>query len=141
MPPSLTDDVTEPRLGSKPRLSWRQKFQAAFRGVKLGVRGHSSFSVHFFCTALVLATAIALGCGPIEWCLLLFAIGLVMVAELFNSAVETLFHSLDPETRSRGWPALDVAAGAVLVASLTAATVGAIVFGRKLLAILNAAGP
>jgi diacylglycerol kinase len=117
---------------ARRRRSWRNKFRAAFRGVKLGVRGHSSFSIHIFFTAMVIAAAIVLRCGPLEWCILLGCIGLVMIAELFNSAMETLFRGLDEATRERAWPALDIAAGAVLLASITAAVLGAIVFLRQL---------
>lgn len=115
----------------KPRR-WRDKFREAFRGVKLGVRGHSSFSVHFFFAALVLAAALALGCDRTEWCLLVGCVGLVFVAELFNSAIETLFHGLDAEAKGRIHGCLDIAAGAVLTASGTAAVVGTIVFGSRL---------
>ena len=118
------------------RRRWRDKFRDAFRGVKLGVRGHSSFFVHFFFTALVLAAAIVLRCEPLEWCLLLGCIGLVLTAELFNSALETLFRGLDEATKARVWPALDIAAGAVLLASLFAAGIGALVFGLRLAARL-----
>src|SRR5712692_7373872 len=102
------------------RRSWRAKFGDAFRGLKLGVRGHSSFFVHFFFTALVVAAAIVLHCAPLEWCLLLGCIGMVLVAELFNSALETLFRGLDDATKARVWPCLDIAAGAVLLASFFA---------------------
>src|SRR3954466_15704986 len=89
----------EPR--PKKRRRWRDKFREAFRGVKLGVRGHSSFSVHFFFAALAVATALVLDCGLIEWCLVIGCIGLVITAELVNSAIETLFHGLDPESKAR----------------------------------------
>ncbi len=125
-------DVDAPR----PRRSWRQKFAAAFRGVKLGVRGHSSFFVHFFFAALVLAAAWVLGCEVWQWCVLLGCIGLVLTAELFNSAVETLFRGLDEATKERVWPALDIAAGAVLLASLTASVIGTIIFVSRLVACL-----
>jgi diacylglycerol kinase len=114
------------------RRCWRDKFRVAFRGLKLGVRGHSSFSVHFFFTALVIAAAIVLRCDPLEWCLLLGCIGFVLTAELINSAVETLFRGLDEATKARVWPSLDIAAGAVLLASIVAAIIGAIVFLRRL---------
>jgi len=123
------DDETPPQ---RPRRSWRAKFRAAFRGMKLGVRGHSSFSVHFFFTAMVVAAAIVLQCDPTEWCILIGCIGLVLIAELFNSAVETLFRGLDETSKSQSWPALDIAAGAVLLASITAAIIGGIVFLRQL---------
>src|SRR6266852_5096451 len=122
------DPVETPR----PRRSWRAKFHAAFRGLKLGIRGHSSFFVHFFFTALVVAAAVVLRCDVLEWCLLLGCIGMVLTAELFNSAVETLFRGLDETTKSRAWPCLDISAGAVLMASLFAVLVGGIVFLRRL---------
>ena len=65
------------------------------------MRGHSSFFVHFFFTALVLAAGFALRCTPTQWCLLLGCIGLVLTAELFNSAVETLFRGLDEQAQAR----------------------------------------
>jgi diacylglycerol kinase len=116
----------------KRRRRWRDKFRVAFRGIKMGIRGHSSFAVHFFFTALVLAAAVSLRCGVLEWCLLLGCIGMVLTAELFNSAVETLFRGLDQPTRERVWPCLDIAAGAVLLASVVAAVIGSIVFLRQL---------
>jgi diacylglycerol kinase len=121
----------------KPHRRWRDKFREAFRGVKLGVRGHSSFSVHFFFAALVLAAAFALNLDWFEWCLVLGCVGAVIAAELFNSAIETLFHGLDVETKSRIRGCLDIAAGAVLAVSITAATIGLIVFGRKILILTH----
>ena len=116
----------------KPPRSWRTKFGDAFRGLKFGIRGHSSFSVHFFFAALVIAAAIVLRCTLLDWCLLLGCIGLVLTAELFNSAVETLFRGLDEATGERTWPCLDIAAGAVLLASITAAAIGTLVFLHRL---------
>src|SRR5262245_25100173 len=84
-----------------PRRRWRDKFGEAARGVKLGVRGHSSFFVHFFFAALTLAAAAVLQCALVEWCVLVGCIGGVLTAELFNSALETLFHGLDAGTKQR----------------------------------------
>lgn len=126
----------EPSRRKKPRR-WRDKFREAFRGVKLGVRGHSSFFVHFFFAALTLTAALVLQCDLLEWCLVTGCIGLVITAELFNSTIETLFHGLDTETKGRIHGCLDIAAGAVLVAGLTAAVIGILVFGRHILLILH----
>jgi diacylglycerol kinase len=125
---------TEPGNLPQPKAPrpWSHKFGDAFRGLKLGIRGHSSFFVHFFFGALVLAAGVILGCELVEWCLLLLCIGMVLTAELFNSAVETLFRGLDDETKDRTWRCLDIAAGAVLLASIAAALVGSIVFLNRL---------
>src|SRR5690349_15768169 len=118
--PALPPFAAQPPAGEAAprRKKWRDKFRVAFLGLKLGIRGHSSFAVHFFFTALVLVAAAALHLELLEWCLILGCIGLVLVAELFNSAIETLFRGQDEPTRARTWPALDIAAGAVLLASL-----------------------
>jgi diacylglycerol kinase len=123
-------------FSAKPRRLWRDKFRESLRGIKLGFRGHSRFFVHFFFAALVMATAIVLPCEPLEWCLLLGCIGLVLTAELFNSALDILCRGLNEVSRSRVRHCLDIAAGAVLLASITAAIIGAIVFLPKVAAML-----
>jgi diacylglycerol kinase len=133
----MTTDPTPDRPEApRPRRTWAAKFGTAWCGLKLGVRGHSSFSVHFFFAALVAAAATVLQCDLVQWCLLIACIGGVLTAELFNSAVETLFRGLDAETRERAWPALDISAGAVLLASLTASAIGLVVFASRLAACL-----
>jgi diacylglycerol kinase len=135
-PASEIQDSLELLPRTKLRRSWRAKFGDAFRGLKLGIRGHSSFFVHFFFAALVLAAGIVLHCGPVEWCILLGCIGIVLTAELFNSAIETLFHGLDPAARARNHACLDIAASAVLMASIVAAVIGILVFSSRLLDLL-----
>src|SRR5947209_15362125 len=143
MEPSLAPPlVSQPELAPpRPRLGWGGKFQVAFRGLKFGVRGHSSFFVHFFFAALVLAAAVALRCSVNQWGILVLCIGLVLTAELFNSAVETLFRGLDEATKQRSWQALDIAAGAVLLASLFASVIGSLVLVNRLAAMLNLSFP
>ncbi len=132
--PSLQPMVPGEDEGNGPRARrpWRQKFGAAGRGIKLGIRGHSSFFVHFFFAALVVVAAIVLRCELVEWCLLLLCIGLVLTAELFNSALEIMFRGLDEATRERCWRCLDISAGAVLLASITTAVIGSLIFLNRL---------
>jgi diacylglycerol kinase len=135
-PTPLLEEPPEPSGARKPRRTWKRKFHDACKGLKYGVRGQSSFFVHFFFTALVIAGAIVLRCEVLEWCLLLGCIGMVLVAELFNSAVETLFKGLDEAGKQRSWQALDISAGAVLLASGFAAAIGCLVFLHRLGVIL-----
>lgn len=128
---------SDPSFAPKPKpRPWDDKFAAAFRGAKLGIRGHSSFSVHFFFAALVIAFAVACQCTIWEWCLLILCIGLVITTELVNSAIETLVRGFPPEQRKPFWPALDVAAGAVLVASGFAAVIGLAILVPRFLSFL-----
>ncbi len=131
----MTDEspVQSDRAPPPRRRSWRAKFQDAFRGIKLGVRGHSSFFVHFFVTAVVIAAAATLRMDLVEWCILLGCITAVIAAELFNSAFEILCRVIEIEKHPNGKQPLDIAAGAVLATTIGAAIVGGIIFVAQLI--------
>lgn len=128
--PSTPSPDRSGQIGARRR--WRDKFLNALRGLRTGVQGHSSFFVHFFFTALVVAAALAMGMSVVEWAILLACVSLVLMAELFNSALETLVRSLDREPARALRDTLDIAAAAVLVAALGAALIGGLLFLRRL---------
>jgi diacylglycerol kinase len=97
------------------------------------MRGHSSYAVLFFYAVLTLAAAAVLRCPALEWGLLIGALGLVLTAELFYSALVKLGEALPAEQAT---PATHIAMGAVLVASGTALAIGITVFLPKLSALL-----
>lgn len=111
----------------RPPLSWLGKFKVAFRGVYFGIAGQTSFVVHFTAMTFVIVLAIILKLDWMSWSILLLCMGLVITAELLNSAIEVLFRGFPPDIQDRSWKALDIAAGAVLAASIFAAIVGCIV--------------
>ena len=82
----------------------------------------------------VLILALLLRFNVTEFCILIFAIGFVMVSELFNSVIE---FSLDAYYRNKYSTlvkmAKDMAAGGVLIATITSISIGVILFGNKLL--------
>jgi len=112
--------------------SWITKFRDAFRGVKAGVRGQSTFFVHFFAAAAVVAAGVVLRVDLVEWCLLLLCITIVLAAEMFNSALESMAKAITHESHPHLGNSLDIAAAAVLVASIGASIVGAIIFADRL---------
>ena len=120
-----------------PANSWVRKFRCAFRGAKLGVRGQSSFFVHFFMAAAVVAAGLALSVTLVEWCVLLACITIVLTAEMFNSALERFAKTVEPRPNAHVRDALDIGSGAVLVASVGAAVIGAVIFLNRLAQILN----
>ena len=65
---------------------------------------------------------------------LVFAVGLVLMAEIFNTAIESLARAPGSRRHPRFRDALDMASAAVLLAAITAAVIGVIVFGSRLLA-------
>jgi diacylglycerol kinase len=116
---------------------WRRKFADAGRGLKVAAGTQSSVRAHLAAAALVVAAAAGFGCSAGEWAVLLLSAGMVLTAELLNTAVELLFRGLPQADRDRVFHSLDVAAGAVLVASLFAAAVGLVVLGPKLWAAVR----
>lgn len=93
--------------------------------------------VHFLAAIVVVVAGALLKCEGWEWVALAAAIGLVFVAELFNSALERLARAITSEEDDRVRDALDMAAGAVFLASAVAATMGAIVFVPKLVVLFG----
>lgn len=90
--------------------------------------GQPSFLVHGTVTLVAMGLACYFRFDVVRWMVLLLCIGLVLTAELLNSAIEMLFRELPEAVQSAGWPALDVAAGAVLVASIIALIIGILLF-------------
>lgn len=113
-----------------------RKFHYAFRGLGIAFATDNSFKFHFSFALLVVALGVAFGVSEAEWIALVFAIGLVVVAELFNTAIEHLVRILVKDHHPEAGTLLDIAAGAVLFAALVALVVGLIVLGPRFWSLL-----
>jgi diacylglycerol kinase (ATP) len=121
--------VTPPRApGRVPSIL--DSFNWAFEGIIHVLRTQRNLRIHFGIAIAVIAAAAALGVDRIELIVLLLAIAFVLVAEMVNSAIEGAIDvsttSFDPNAKL----AKDVAAGAVLIASVTAIAVGYLIFAH-----------
>ena len=116
------------------KRSWLEKFRDAFRGLWIGVRGQSSFAVHLPAAALVIAAGFVLQVDHAEWCLLVLCITMVLTAEMFNSALESMAKAIDVEHNLHLADGLDVGSAAVLAAAVGSAVIGAIIFVPRILA-------
>ena len=124
----------EPSVAGHSRAGmWKNKFAVAFSGLVHGVRGHSSFLVHLPVAMVVVGLALFLNAASWQWAVLLLCITGVLVAELFNSAIETLVRRIHPMRDPEIGKALDIAAAAVLVASIGAVIVGFVVLSPLIL--------
>ncbi|MBX3411610.1 MAG: diacylglycerol kinase [Pirellulales bacterium] len=126
-----------PEARTRTPRSWRLKFRDSLRGTRRGIRRESNFTIHLFTAALVIAAGAIFEIGLVEWCLVLLAIAVVLVTELLNTSIELLVKSLNTRHDPQIGEALDIAAGAVLVASFGAALVGGIVFVHRLGILLD----
>ena len=115
----------------EPARTWLAKFGDAFRGTARAVASQSSFAVHVPVAALAVAAAAFLGMSPTEWCLIALAIGLVLAAEVLNTAIEFLAKAVTSEYDAHVRDALDVASAGVFMTVITAVVVGAILLGNR----------
>ncbi|WP_009958956.1 diacylglycerol kinase family protein [Verrucomicrobium spinosum] len=100
----------------------------AWHGLVHVVRTQRHALWHALASLAVVGLGIGLQVSLIEWLALILAIGLVWVAEIFNTALEIACDVITKEPHPLIGLAKDVAAGAVLVAAFIAAAVGAVVF-------------
>lgn len=119
------------------RRLWAEKFRDAFRGLKDGVRGQSSFFAHFFAAAAAVGAGLVLSVSQLEWCLLVLCIAGVLAAEMFNTAIETLARSVNDQADPHLRQALDISAAAVLLAATGALAVGLILFVSRFAELLG----
>lgn len=119
-----------------PPRTWLGKFYDAFRGLFVALRTQSSFAPHLAAAALAVALAAWLGATLTEWCMVTLGIGLVVMAEVFNTSIEALAKAVGRYPDDNLRDALDIASAGVMVAVFTAIVLGCIVFGPKLWAVL-----
>ncbi|MEE2738893.1 MAG: diacylglycerol kinase [Planctomycetota bacterium] len=112
---------------------WSRKFVSSFEGILYSFRHHSSFYVHIPITISVILIAIFLEVALWEWITIILCIGMVLIAELFNTALETLARAITEQRNDHIRIALNIAAGAVLLASLTATLSASLIIARHLL--------
>ncbi len=114
-----------PKFSVAARL---KSFGHGFRGLKQALLTEHNLRTHAAITALVLAAGVGLGLSRLDWLWIVFAIALVWVTELLNTALEYLCDALHPTHNDTIGKAKDIAAAAVMLAALNAVAVGALVF-------------
>lgn len=113
-----------------------RSFTFAFAGLAYLARTQSNFWVHLMAALLVAVLAALLGLRGADLAVLALAIGLVLVLEALNTALEALVDLASPEIHPLARVAKDVAAAAVLLAAATAVAVGLAVLLPRLVAVL-----
>lgn len=137
--PSTTTERLEPGPPSIGRTL--RSFGFATAGIGYLVRTQPNFRVHLLATVAVLGVALLVGASNVEIAVMLLAIGLVLLGEACNSALEAVVDLASPEIHPLAKIAKDVAAGGVLLAAVIAAATGLIVLGPRLLVSLRLVGP
>ena len=105
-----------------------RSFRYAWQGIRCCVGREQNLSFHLIVTVCVVAAGFAFGITPGEWAAVVLCIGMVIAAELFNTAIERLVDLVSPQRHPLAGQVKDIAAGAVLVCALAAIVVGLIIF-------------
>jgi diacylglycerol kinase (ATP) len=115
----------------KNRFSIMQRIRSfgfAGAGISAFLRSEHNAWLHFIATIAVIVFGYVTGLSGTEWIAIVVAIALVWVAEMFNTCLEKLIDFLSAQQHPSIKFIKDVAAGAVLVAAIAAATIGFIIF-------------
>jgi diacylglycerol kinase (ATP) len=104
----------------------------AFEGIIHVLRTQRNMRIHVLAAAVVLIAGLATDVDRLELIALLLAIAFVLIAEMINTAIEAAIDvattAFDPMAKL----AKDIAAGAVLIATVNAMAIGYLVFAGQI---------
>ena len=109
----------------------------ALRGIIIFLKTTHNAWLHLFFGVLAVYMGFLLRISTVEWALVVLAIGLVLLSEAFNTAIEIDIDWTSPEYHPYARDTKDVAAGAVLLASIISGVIGLLIFLPKVLNMLE----
>jgi diacylglycerol kinase (ATP) len=113
-----------------------KSFTYAGRGIWILIKTTHNAWVHIFFLCFAVLLGLFFHITRIEWMMLVFAAGMVFAAEAFNTAIEIDIDLTSPDIHPFARDSKDVAAGAVLIAAVTALIIGLLIFVPYLVAAL-----
>ncbi len=108
-------------------------FIYAWQGVNYAFATQINFKVHSFSALAAIALGCFIGLSLMEWLWISAAILLVIVAELFNTALEVLVDLVSPEYNRKAGIVKDLSSAAVLLTAVLSAIIGICIFLPKIL--------
>lgn len=117
--------------------SFVKSMRNAIRGVRIAFCEESNMKVHAVAACLAITTGLVLRLSAIEMSLIVLCCAFVLYSEIINSACERLVDALHPKVSFHARSLKDIVAGSVLIASLSAAIIGVIIFTPALLKLIS----
>jgi diacylglycerol kinase len=108
----------------------------AVEGIKETSQTEANFKTHLVIASIATLFGVLLSISSIEWIIVLLLIGLILSAELMNTAVELLADEVSKNYNKTIKKVKDAMAGAVLLLSIFAAIIGLIIFTPKILNLI-----
>lgn len=103
-------------------------FEYALTGIFFCLRHERNMKIHCLAAVIVICCGFYFRITIAEWSILLIVIGIVMSLEMVNTAVEKTVDLVTQDFKPLAKVAKDVAAGAVLLFTVIAVIIGAIIF-------------
>lgn len=105
-----------------------KSFGPALKGLFWLFKNEGNAQFHLIATIVVIIAGLYFKVTIFEWILLCFAIGLVITSEALNTAIERTIDLLHPQKHEKAGLVKDLAAAGVLIASITAVIIAALIF-------------
>lgn len=112
--------------------AWLKSMACAFRGLQEAF-SERNFVVEIFCGVVVVVFIVVFRMSYIESSILLLCVGLVLGAEVMNSALERLSDFVSPSHHKEIGIIKDLMAAGVLIFALSSLVIAIIIFGHLLL--------
>lgn len=113
---------------AQERRALLKSFLYAFRGILFCIKSERNMRIHISVAVNIIAFSFVYKLTALEYGLLFFAIGFVLVCEMLNTSIEVVINMEMPAYHNLARIGKDVAAGAVFVAALSAVGVGLALF-------------
>jgi len=110
-----------------PFRQWLRSANFAIEGILHAAKTQRHLRYHFFIAAAVLILSYILGASRTEFLIIALSVIAVLLAEMFNTAIETIVDIVSPEHSEKARIAKDIAAGAVLITAFGVAVIGYII--------------
>jgi diacylglycerol kinase len=110
-----------------------KSFGYAFNGLKILIQEEHNSRIHLLAAIVVVIAGAFFKIAALEWIAVVFAIGLVIVLEIINSAIENISDFISPGQHDQIKKIKDLSAAGVLVGAITALVIGLIVFVPKIM--------
>ena len=112
-----------------------KSFGYAYNGLKILILEEHNSRIHILAAIVAVIAGYFYQLSALEWIAIVFAIGLVIAFEIFNSAIENISDFISPGQDDRIKKIKDLSAAGVLVGAITAAIIGLIVFVPKIIGL------
>ncbi len=112
-------------------------FKYAFQGIKQAYKGEQNLRIHTFIAILVIVFGFFLKISYVEWLTCLILIGLVIMAEFINTAIEYVVDLASPKIHPLAKAAKDTASAGVLMMAIISAIIGLIIFLPKIIIFIG----